>query len=190
VTQLADKTKCTFSQKARSAEMIIDRVADILLASLSAGIVCIVLTAVFFRYVLNHSLSWSDELVRYLFVWFTLLGAAVALREREHIRVEYFVEKFSSRYRHRVEFAMLIGVALFHGALVILGVCWVWSTRGSYTSSLQWPLNLFFYAALPCSAALALWYAIRRLIRGEFSENASVSEENIIPDNGGDTCNS
>jgi TRAP-type C4-dicarboxylate transport system permease small subunit len=85
---------------------------------------------------------------------------------------------------------MLIGVGLFHGALVILGGCWVWSTRGSYTSALQWPLNLFFYAALPCSAALALWYAIRRLIRGEFSETASVSEDCPTLDNGGDTCNS
>ena len=164
--------------------------ADTLLISLSAGIVCIVLTAVFFRYVLNHSLSWSDELVRYLFVWFTLLGAAVTLRECEHIRVEYFVEKFYTRYRRIVEAAMLTGVALFHAAMVVLGVCWVWSTHGSYTSALQWPLNLFFYAALPCSATLALWYAVRRLVRGEFSEGTAVNDKSEALKDGGNRCNS
>ena len=52
-------------------------------------IVTIVLAAVFFRYVINHSLPWSDEAARYLFVWLTLLGSSAVLRERAHIRVEY-----------------------------------------------------------------------------------------------------
>ncbi len=168
----------------------LDRLADTLLATLSAGIICIVLAAVFFRYVLNHSLSWSDEMVRYLFVWFTMLGAAVTLREREHIRVDFFVEKLSARHRRWAEVAMLACVSIFHAALMVLGICWVWSTRGSYTSALQWPLNLFFYAALPCSAALSLWYAVRRLIHGEFVEDDGVCDNPPAPDHGGDGCNS
>ncbi len=157
--------------------LLIDRIADALLAGLSASVVCIVLAAVFFRYVLNHSLSWSDELVRYLFVWFTLLGAAVALREREHIRVEYFVEKLPLRARRVIEAAMLVCVCLFQAALVVLGALWAWSTRGSVTSALQWPLSLLFYAALPCTAALGFWFSLRRLLRGEFAERDAVADE-------------
>ena len=155
----------------------VDRVADMLLACLSASVVCIVLAAVFFRYALNQSLSWSDELVRYLFVWFTLLGAAVAMREREHIRVEYFVEKLPLRARRAIEAAMLVGVCLFQAALGVLGALWVWSTRGSVTSALQWPLSLIFYAALPCTAALGFWYSLRCLLRGEFTERDALADE-------------
>jgi len=176
--------------QANSTAAAIDRLADTLLASLSAGIICIVLTAVFFRYVLNHSLSWSDELVRYLFVWFTMLGAAVTLREREHIRVDFFVEKLSARYRRWVEVAMLVCVSIFHAALLVLGACWVWSTRGSYTSALQWPLNLLFYAALPSTAAMALWYAVRRLWHGDFAEREGLGETPAAPGEGGDVCQS
>jgi TRAP-type C4-dicarboxylate transport system permease small subunit len=161
-----------------------DRAGDILLIGLNAAMVAIVLGAVFFRYVLNDSLSWSDELVRYLFVWFSLLGSALVLREREHIRVEYFVEKFPPRLRRAVEVAMAAGVCLFHAALTVLGVLWVWATRGTVTSALQWPLNLFFYAALPVASLLSLAYALRRLRRGELTER-DTSDRTPAADPGG-----
>jgi len=41
--------------------------------------------------------------VRYLFVWFTLWGAALVLRDRRHIRGEYFVEHLPAGVRRRVE---------------------------------------------------------------------------------------
>ena len=102
----------------------VDRAGDILLIGLNALMATIVLGAVFFRYVLNNSLSWSDELVRYLFVWFSLVGSALVLREREHIRVEYFVEKLPASMRRSIEVAMAAGVCLFHAALTVLGALW------------------------------------------------------------------
>jgi len=152
-----------------------DRAADALLAALGGALVVIVLAAVFFRYVVNDALVWSDELVRYLFVWFSMLGMAVTLRERQHIRVEYFVERLPPRLRRAVEAAMLAGVGLFLAAAAGLGVAWVWATRGSLTSALQWPLNLFFYASLPGAALLGLWYAARRLRTGAFAERDSAA---------------
>jgi TRAP-type C4-dicarboxylate transport system permease small subunit len=169
----------------------IDRAADALLTALSASLSVIVLTAVFFRYALNQSLSWSDELVRYLFVWFTLLGAAVALREREHIRVDYFVGKLPPQLRRGIECLALCAIGLFQIAMIVLGFMWVYAARGTLTSALQWPLNLLFYAALPCTALLSLWYAARRLVRGEYREmdvdESSTGSESV---KGGAKCNS
>ena len=31
---------------------------------------------VFFRFILNNSLSWSEELARYCFIWMHMLGAS------------------------------------------------------------------------------------------------------------------
>ncbi len=168
----------------------LDSLADGVLALLGVTLVGLVLVSVFFRYVLNSSLSWSDEVVRYLFVWFTLFGAAVTLREREHIRVEYFVEKLPRALRRCVEMAMLLGVIVLQLALVVFGSMWVWTTRGSYTSTLQWPLNILFYAALPTTALLTLWYAWRRWLRGEYAESDVAAEELAEAMGEGGACNS
>ncbi|MBC7147600.1 MAG: TRAP transporter small permease [Thioclava marina] len=46
---------------------------------------------IFMRYVMSASLSWSEELARYLFIWATYLGVAFAVRRDAHIRVSMLV---------------------------------------------------------------------------------------------------
>ena len=48
----------------------------------------LVLLQVFFRYVLNESLFWAEELVRGLMVWGVMIGSALVAASRAHIRVE------------------------------------------------------------------------------------------------------
>ena len=54
----------------------------------------VLLAQVFFRYVLNAPLIWSEELARYLLVWVTFLGIPYGIRHRAHIEMEYFFKKF------------------------------------------------------------------------------------------------
>lgn len=45
------------------------------------------------RYVFGKSFSWSEEIVRYSFVWFTMLGASYAVREKANICVDGVLKK-------------------------------------------------------------------------------------------------
>jgi len=51
----------------------------------------VIFLQVIFRYFLLQSLSWSEEVARYLFVWLTFLGASVVARSHSHITVESVV---------------------------------------------------------------------------------------------------
>jgi len=168
----------------RRIQDTLDRAADGVLLLLSLLLVGIVLLAVFFRYVLGHALYWSDEVVRYLFVWFTLLGAAICVRQREHIRVEYFAEKLPPRVQRVLQCGLLWVVCGFQVVMVWIGFAWVWSVRGSLTSAFQWPLNWCFYAALPVGMLLAAAYSLRRLRRAEFTESGSAPEQTDDPGRG------
>jgi len=53
------------------------------ISGLMAAIVLLTLAQVFFRYVLDRPLEWSEELARYCFVWLTFVGAATLLRRRD-----------------------------------------------------------------------------------------------------------
>lgn len=50
--------------------------------------VVVIFTNVVMRYVFNNSLSWSEELARYLFIWFSWMGVSAGLKDGEHLRVE------------------------------------------------------------------------------------------------------
>lgn len=62
------------------------------LTALSAGLLAsyfaLVLLQVFYRYVLNESLFWAEELVRGLLVWGVMVSSALVAASREHIRLE------------------------------------------------------------------------------------------------------
>ena len=55
-----------------------------------------VLWGVFTRKVLGDQAQWSEELARFLLIWISLLGGAVAFGEKAHLGVDYFVIKHCS----------------------------------------------------------------------------------------------
>jgi tripartite ATP-independent transporter DctM subunit len=61
------------------------------------------------RYVFNNPLGWSDELASTLFLWLAMLGAVVALRRGEHMRLTVLVDRMPVVWRGAVEtFSALI----------------------------------------------------------------------------------
>jgi TRAP-type C4-dicarboxylate transport system permease small subunit len=69
-------------------DWILDKVTLTLLILLNL----VVGAQVFARYVVNHSLFWSEELARYLFIWLVFLSASLVLRQDRHIQVTAFVD--------------------------------------------------------------------------------------------------
>lgn len=60
---------------------------EALMAVFLCGIVVMMTTHVFFRYVMKAPLTWSEEATRYLFIWFVFIGISYGIRNKTHIRV-------------------------------------------------------------------------------------------------------
>lgn len=83
-----------------------------------AGMAVVIGLQVFFRYALNDSLFWSEELGRMLLVWLTFCGATVAYRRGAHIGVDSLVARLEARSRRwagavaqAVSLVFFIGIA-------------------------------------------------------------------------------
>ena len=117
-------------------DWILDRVTLLLLTVL----LLVVGAQIFARYVLNHSLFWSEELARYLFIYLVFLGAAIVLRREGHIQVSFFVEQLPPRLRR--------GVAVL-GDLLLLGFAGIVFTQSVRLAAMVW--------TVPTAALLIPW---------------------------------
>ncbi|HEY7231952.1 MAG TPA: TRAP transporter small permease [Pseudolabrys sp.] len=101
---------------------ILDRLEEILIASLIAAATLIIFVAVVQRYAVGISwlypifyhinLTWAQELCVYMFVWMAKFGAAYGVRTGIHVGVDVLVNMLEPRWRNKV-----ILFALFCGAL-------------------------------------------------------------------------
>lgn len=77
----------------------------------------IILTYVSFHQVITRFLfsppAWTEELSRYLFIWVTFIGVAIAFRTHAHLGVDYFVNlvsKSANKFIYHITNIILIAV--------------------------------------------------------------------------------
>src|SRR5207244_10067299 len=71
----------------QSIESFLGTLVEIPAALLVVAEIVILFAGVVARYGLHQPLIWSDELASILFLWLAMLGAAVAFRRAEHMRM-------------------------------------------------------------------------------------------------------
>jgi TRAP-type C4-dicarboxylate transport system permease small subunit len=127
---------------------------------MTACIFVIVLFTVFSRYLFNYVASWSEEVPRYLLVWIGFLGAALAVRQKEHIGFDYVFNRLPDRPRRVLQFLLNLGIAYIGLIMVVYGIDFVQAFGGDWMESIPYT-NTWFYTALPISGALIVLYVIR-----------------------------
>lgn len=74
-----------------------DNLEEFLLVLLLLGMAVIMGIQVFSRFALKESLSWTEELTRYLFIWAGFLSLSYCCKRCISIKIEQFVAQFSRR---------------------------------------------------------------------------------------------
>jgi TRAP-type C4-dicarboxylate transport system permease small subunit len=113
------------------------------------------------RYVFHHSFSYSEEIVRYLFIWATFLGIAVAFKQGEHIAVTLLPAKFRERFSAPLTWIFKGGAVFFLGILAWHGVQCVrmqWLTKQT-SAALGWPI-IWVTLSIPIGALLSIWMVL------------------------------
>ncbi|MCE7793189.1 TRAP transporter small permease [Salipaludibacillus sp. CUR1] len=118
----------------------------------------IVLVQVFSRYI-RYSLPGTEELARLLVVWLTFLGSSLALHEKMHLSVSYFVNLAGQNMRQKISWLVHGLMILLFSILLIYGFRLTIFTMGSSSSTLQLPMGLF-YMVIPISAIFSIYFIV------------------------------
>ena len=144
---------------------ILDRLEELLIASLIAAATLIIFVAVVQRYAVGISwlypifyhinLTWAQELCVYMFVWMAKFGAAYGVRTGIHVGVDVLVNRLQpARRTGSILFGLLAG-AMFTGVIATLGAIMVWNIAGTtqVSADLEAPMWLV-YLAIPLGSGL------------------------------------
>lgn len=141
---------------ARSAGPFLGRLRAALTAvsvALLASYFVLVLLQVFFRYVLNESLFWAEELVRGAMLWGIMLSSALVAASRGHIRVEVLELMLPPAGRRIVVWAANVLTLAFSLTLLWAGIQFIdrtWMQQSPVLDVPKWTV----YLAIPVGAAL------------------------------------
>lgn len=139
-----------------------DRSVEALVAVLMAAMVVIGSLQIFNRFFLNASLSWSEELQRYIHIWIVFLAVPIGYRRGVHIGMTMLLEHLPKPGRDLIGWAielswLLLAFAFGWYALVIMEVA-QFQTSAGLGITMDW-----VYAAEVAGGVYLAFVALRRL---------------------------
>lgn len=142
------------------------RAENVAVALLGTMFVCFIIQ-IFFRYVLNYPVGWTEEVSILTWLWTVLWGAAFVISEREEVRFDIIYSAVSENARRA--FTIITGAALIflYGVSMPAAYSFVAFMKVERSAYLHVPINYLYSIYVIFAAACIgrycwlVWRAIR-----------------------------
>jgi C4-dicarboxylate transporter, DctQ subunit len=144
---------------------ILDRLEEIIIASLMGAATFLTFITVVHRFLVNVPvlypilfpirLAWSQELCIYMFIWMAKFGAAYGVRTGIHVGVDVLINRLNDKWRKGVVLFGLFGGALFTAIVGTMGAKFVIELMSTdqVSPDLELP-SWIVYACIPLGSYL------------------------------------
>lgn len=114
---------------------------------------------VYYRYILNNSLFWSEELARFLLVWMTFLGATVAYHRGLHPGIEVLYRRLPPKFKLWTLNFVHLSSLIFFLVMVWYGWRFTYFVRLQTSPALDLPKWVIF-SVIPISGMILSLHAV------------------------------
>ncbi|MHB8948193.1 MAG: TRAP transporter small permease [Rhodoferax sp.] len=135
---------------------------------LMLAMVSIIFSQVLARYAFSDSLSWSEEAGRYIFVWMTFLGAALAVRDRQHVSLDLVLKSLPFALQKLLIIVSYVSMLIFTAVVIYGGVQFVARGSSQMSSALEIPMH-YVYIVLPLGGVLIFAYLMKNFYEDVFA---------------------
>jgi TRAP-type C4-dicarboxylate transport system permease small subunit len=144
-------------------------IEDYLSAGIMAALALITFANVLVRYFSNQSFAWTEEISIFLMIVLALTAGSSAFARARHIRIEYFLQRCTTKNQKRLnELTTLLGMLMF-AILAVLSARLVWDDIQYQETSPGIGVPQWWYSIwLPAIATaitlrlFGLWLRLRR----------------------------
>ena len=128
----------------------------------ASALFLIVVLAVIGRYVFGRSLTWTEEVPRYLLIWISVLGAAACVARREHVGFDVLFNALPARARRWLGAAIGVLILGFGWIVFRYGIVFVRDFGPDMMETIPFT-NYWYYMVLPISGALLLLFSLKNI---------------------------
>ncbi len=135
----------------------LNKVLNVLITVIFFIIVFLTILLVVLRYVFNTGITGGNELMEYLFVYTTVIGSAIAVGSKEHIRIGYFVENRGRLIQIVTDLFGIFCIALINAVFIYLSHSWISKVGCSESPVMRIPMYMV-QISVPVGCILSLIY--------------------------------
>lgn len=132
---------------------------------------------VFLRYVFNYTLAWSEELVREVIIYTTLIGCSAAVKNRSMIKIDASVQLLP---KLKVPLNFFSNIATLIFSIIVLSYGWRLAAMQVQTQQktiiLQIPL-VFIFSFLPLMGAMMFIRIVQVIYQDILDLRSKASQE-------------
>ncbi|WP_404454813.1 TRAP transporter small permease [Oceanobacillus kapialis] len=147
----------------------LNQVVKYIVSAMFIVLAVLVVLQVVTRFIIDYPLSWSEEISRYLMIYIVFLGSALAMRNKEHIAIDFLMEVVSAKKKKVLNTVILWISLIFAAILLYFGAALTLTVVGQATPTLQFSMS-WAYAAIPLGALLLLLNTIAVLMEDSKSK--------------------
>jgi TRAP-type C4-dicarboxylate transport system permease small subunit len=153
----------TLARTSALISRIAERAVRYTLVAVVAAMTVIIILQVFLRYLFLFSLSWSEEVARYLMIWASFLGASLAVKYGFHIGVEFVVNQIPEKRRKIIMLAAKVSMLFFLVFFTIGGFQVAWAVRDQDSPALLFSM-FFAYVSAPVGGIFMIIHLLNSMV--------------------------
>jgi TRAP-type C4-dicarboxylate transport system, small permease component len=147
---------------AQQKESLLYKVMKIFVSLLMMLITLLTFYQIVLRYGFNMAPSWSEELVRFIFVWLTFIAAGMGVRERIHIGIDALVNILPRPLQKAAATIVSITIVAFGAYLISTGIDLTLGTHSQASPALGIPMS-YIYASIPVMGVLLVCFGLNNI---------------------------
>lgn len=150
----------------------LDKVVKYVVFLLITGMIFSITAQIIFR-VFFDSLTWTEEISRYLLVWSTFLGATMAYYRGMHINVTFVVDALSPKLKKVIQVLAILLTAGFFSVAIFYGIQYMSLQIYQVSAALRLPMK-WVYIVMPVSFAIMTVHAVTAILEVIYKGKAGV----------------
>jgi TRAP-type C4-dicarboxylate transport system permease small subunit len=142
---------------------IVEAITKLLLVVVFTIMIAACVLQVYTRFVLNTSLSWTEELARFTFIWTNLLGATLCVKYNSHATVTVILDILPAKPKKILLIVIQLIILAVSYVLVVPGIRFTLQVVKTLSPAMKWSMSLI-YGAVPITGTIIIMYTLINLI--------------------------